>query len=167
MTMNTTRRAALGAIASTAIAGTVHASDCATNNAPALEPGECNCGAQHPDATLLALDKQLDALLIEFDEHDAMPEDFNHPIWQQLIAEHPYEHDICGWHHGQILARYHEVIDAIMDEQPRTPEGLAVMARTLSLEWDKMEEDMDGREEVFCRAVLAFCGAEPRDYVWT
>jgi hypothetical protein len=58
MTQTLNRRAIIGALTSAAVAGTVpaiaatenhvHASDCATNNGPALEPGECDCGLDDP-----------------------------------------------------------------------------------------------------------------------
>jgi hypothetical protein len=91
MTKTTTRRAAFGAIAGTAIAGTVpviaaaevHASDCATNNAPALPVGDCDCGK---DPFFTAMAEYREALAVwdkSFHIDDADPR----TGWDWYIAE--------------------------------------------------------------------------------
>ena len=35
-----------------------HASDCAVHNAPAMEPGSCNCGAVLPDTFTLKVERK-------------------------------------------------------------------------------------------------------------
>ncbi len=138
--------------------------------APAVDAAHTvNAKGAHPDAALFVLDRKIDALLAEFEAHDAMGDDFSSPVWRKLIKEHPKERDIEAWHRDQIHERFAAAVEKIMAKQPRTLEGLAVMARTWLLDAERTGiQDYAGPTEIqaeqLCLALLTFCGAEPRKY---
>jgi hypothetical protein len=75
------------------------------------------------------------------------------------------ERDIWAWLLGEFQDRWQTVVCEIMAEEPRTPAGMIIQARTALFDWNKtdaMKYSDDDHGEQLALSVLAFFGAEPR-----
>jgi hypothetical protein len=141
--------------------------------APAAAAIPAIAAAAHPDAELLALDRQLHALLPRFAENEALPDDHEHPAWDPIWAaidaapdDDPHSKfwgDPRAWQVCHIQDEWYAAYDRIMTAKPTTNEGLAVMARAYLLEQDQMSHnpDAEGNGERLAHAVLSFFGIAP------
>ncbi len=159
-----TRRAALSGIAALVPA--------AATAVPAVD------AIAHPDAELLALDKQIDALLARFAEHEALPDDVEHPAWDPIYEaidaapdddpDSNFWNDPEAWHRNKIQAEWFDSFKRIMDAKPATKDGLAVMARVYLLRQDMLshDPDADGYGERLAQAILSVFGiaAPPNEF---